>query len=534
MKGKSTQIRELEIKLRKHPEEITTAELEQVSAIWREIVDETLKNLFSVNGIELPDFPRTPEVMTMAVDKYPELRAQIDSALTQVLAERESLKAVLVSLNFSEKSFRTELLLSCGSVRSQLMNYLIGRGEFSAWAITQNNFGDYLREFQVVPYRLLAIFTQKYFEFQALSQSGIVGWFGIAKQVIVLAFIFFLPVFVFRLFKSISDRLEHFRKSIFTQSKLDYRSRTKLALWIRRLNPFLPWILAFLTLRFVESILAGTFLEPLVFLLPYFEIYVGYRVFRILLGSILTRILISRNLDALRSRQLQVEQTAKFLSVLFFAQWALLHATQDAVRKALIFNLIFDFILVFNALFLLREVLKWKDELKNLTISWANPKWTPILEKGSKGWMAIIVAPSLFALNVFYLLVLSFSEWLSQFDIGKRVFSEIFRKRLEEAAEQIDSAKSMLPADYVESFIHPKSDDIRITLQNSPLKRCLENIDSWGSGTNNNDLLLMYGNFGIGNTELMKAVEEKISKNFKTIRFSLLNESCTVRNYIVI
>ncbi len=524
LKTQSNRMKNLETKFQGNRSIISTEDLEQASEVWRKIVDDTLFNLFDVEGIELPEKPDVPDSVKLADNKYPDLQKKINDTNLIIEKERESLKAVIFDLKQSEKNFRADLLLRGGSVRSQLMNHLISTGEFSAWAFTKNKLRDYLREVQIVPFRFLAIFTQKFVEFSTLSRSGLSGWYEIAKQLFAFALLFLTPIFIFRLFRSFSERLESFRKNIFTQSNLDYRSRTRLALWIRRINPYLPWTFAFITIYLIESLLGGTFLEPLAFLLPYIEIYIGYRVFRLLLRSVMTQILVSPNLDSLKSKQSQIEESARYLSILFFTQWALLHATQDAVRQALVYNVVFDFVVVINAIIVIREIAKWKSELLQLSKTWLSPTWFQILEKYSNHFLFAFVLPVLFVLNLFHILLTGIIEWSSQFDIGKKILSELFRKRLEDAVEQNEATKKVLPLDYISQFKEGEVDNsIRISLQKSPLANCLNIIESWDKGESSDDLILLYGNYGIGKTTLINSLEGRLQEKYKCYRMSVAN-----------
>ena len=104
--------------------------------------------------------------------------------------------------------------------------------------------------------------------------------------------------------------------------------------------------------------------------------------------------------------------------------------------------------------------------------------------------------PLLFVGNLCFLALEWLYRWFSQFELGKKISSEIFKKRLEEANEGKDVQQSVLPEDYLNLFTktHLLPDDIRVSLSRSPLKSCISTINNWLKDKSNEDLLLLYGN----------------------------------------
>ena len=240
----------------------------------------------------------------------------------------------------------------------------------------------------------------------------------------------------------------------------------------------------------------------------------AYRIFRAALSSILARILLSKNLDAVRNKMARVEATAQKLSVLLFVEIAVLYATQDAVRKALIYNLLLDIIFIINLIVIAIEARSWKAELLKLTETWMKPSWVLKIEGQKNFLFEAILYPVLFGINAIYLCLKWVYGWISQFEVGKKVSSEIFKKRLEDAAGQTISTDQSVPSNYRELFLTKKiSKETRVSLTRTPLNQCISNIKSWLTEESTDDLILLYGNYGIGKSTLLDSIEDELQSD---------------------
>lgn len=498
--------------------------LEEITKVWRIVVDDTVQNLFSNQEVELPVLPAMDPTVASTMSKFEQLAEQIRTSVEEASREQVELGQVISKLRRSKQDLQVRLLLNAGRARSLVMGRLIDRGQFSVWSFLENEKADYIREVQVVPYRFLAALTEKYYDFKGYSQQGLPGWVRISKQLGLLVLIFVIPVFIFRLFDLLSNYLDQLRRNIFNSSELDFRTRTKLALWIARLNPYLPWFLAFVTVLVIQSLIEGTLLGPVALILPYINIYIVYRMFRLIFSAVLVRVLLSKSLDRVRSKQPEVQATVRRLSILFFSQWVFLHATEDVVRHALIYNMIFDLVLVIDLILIAFEARRWRDELLLLSKHWLHTSVHDRCTKNQRALVDLLLCPLLFIGNVVFLAVGWIYQWASQFEVGKRVSSEIFKKRLEDARESNESVSvSELPNDYSNLFSSqgPLEDSYRVTLSRSPLRTCIERIEKWQKTETHEDLLVLYGNFGIGKSTILDAIARHFDGQIDIRRISV-------------
>ncbi len=522
---------QIDRKIKKSPKSISLEDLNLVTRIWRRNVDEAISNLFKSDTEILEDVPTLPSEFSNS-DEREGVDEKTLSTVQSLKELRETVEDELLTLKRKERDLQSRALLNAGRVRAATMNTLIDRGTYSVWGFDRDILKDYAREVQVVPYRVLAILSEKYFDVKKMGQEGIRGWFQIVKHLFVLFIVLLLPFFLIRIFEKFSTFLENYRKQIFTRSQMDFKQKAKVAFWIGRINPYLSWIFAYLTIKISYSLLIGTLLEPLSVFLPYLNIYVLYRIFRIFFGSVLSQVLLSRNLNKVRTKQPKVQATARELSILFFAQWAFLHATEDIVRQALIYNLVFDSILSVNFLIIAFESRKWREELLSLSEQWLLSKFQQRIKNLSNLPLELIVYPILFLGNVGFLFVGWVYQWLSRFEIGKKITSEIFKKRLEEASEGVDNHNADVGVTYVEVFSDlENSNDIEINLSRNPKEKSYKFIEQWKEGTSHDDLLLIYGNYGIGKSTLLNSISTHFGDSLQVKRVDLKKKIISIKNF---
>ncbi|MCB0415606.1 MAG: hypothetical protein KDD50_14810, partial [Bdellovibrionales bacterium] len=510
MISKTNSLKEYENKIHSQSEKITIEDLDNISTIWRNVVDNTLVHLFSSHPVELDNPPTFSTKINSDGEKLLSLKNKISIGLEEIKKEKVDVELNLSKLTRSQSDISFKLLLNAGKVRADALSILIDKGVFSEWSFDPSYFLDFIREVQIVPYRLLATLTEKYYDLKSLSHMGVKGWSNIVKQLFLLIFVFYVPFLFLKLFQMFSAYLENLRKQIFTSSQIDFKKRTSFALWIGRLNPYLPWFFAYLTIQVSYKILTNTLLEPLTIFIPYLEIYVIYRAFLIFFSALLAKILLSKNLDKLRLKQSKLQLTASRLSILFFIEWAFLHAIEDAVRRALVYNLMFDLVVAINIIIVSYEARRWREELLDLSSNWLSEKLQNWLSNYSHFVSDLILFPLLFLGNLTFLVVSWAYQWITRFEVGKKLSAELFKKRLEDAHEENGGSRGDLDESYKELFFNsePLSETTRIRLGRSPLNKCIQIINNWMSGDITEDLILLYGNFGIGKSTILQALKK--------------------------
>jgi hypothetical protein len=506
-------------KLSSRPSQMSMEDYRQINQTWREIVDSALGRLFQRQNLSLPEFPKVPNAEGVNESLVEELKLRREGIYLEINRFEEKLS----ELYSKRRDKGSRSLLQAGRLRAEVMGLLIEKAEFSVWALGDSLVSDFVREFKIVPYRFIASFEEQYFKFFALSAKGIKGWVEIIWQLFLLIFVLLIPFMFLKFFRYVSSRLEQFRKDVFTNSSWSYQRRTKLALWIGRINPYVPWIFAFLALWLSEELLKGTLLDALSLFFPYLNIYVVYRMFSIAFSSLLAKLLLKRSLSNLRSKQEEVRALAFKLSVLFFTEWAILHATEDMVRRAIIYNLVYDVVLYFNLFVIAVESRKWKAELLEIAEQWLPVTLVQKFAPKRNVIVECIVSPFLFFGNSLFVVLQSFYNWVSQFEFGKQISSELFKRRLEEASA--DTETEIVNSDETYRSMFERTDEfdsqLYVRLSRSPLDRCEKIINQWKDEKTLEDLILLYGNIGIGKTTILNYLSEKFSPSTRVITIKL-------------
>lgn len=513
VKSKSQELAEIEQNLKLNHRSVVLDDFENAIEIWREVVDRSISFMFVMESPEISPPPTPDFEISQVAEKYNDILAQISAEETSYKKEVSAFEKDSLNLFKTEREMTSLLLLKAGRVRAAVMQDLLARDLFSVWSLEAEQLKDYFREVQIVPYRFVAYFATKIIELRSLSNKNIAGWVEILKQIFLLIFVFAIPFLLFKGFRLFSGYLENVRKNIFTHSQMDYRTRTKVALWIAKVNPYLPWIFAWLSIKLSHSMLQGTLLDPLTVIMPYLTVYVLYRAFLILFSATLAKTLLSRSLDSLRAKQSDIKRTAKRLSMVFFIEWLILLTTEDVVRRALVYSAVSSIVFYLNLIIIALESSRWKNELLLVSKSWLNNKIYEALSQSSSKILAYITCPLLFLGNVLFLLASTLYRFFSRFEFGKKLSSEIFKKRLEDAASDTSTASNKVSEDYKSFFNESRdvSEEIRISLSRAPVKLCLDTVNTWYTDKSHDDMLVLYGSYGIGKTSLLNTLEKKLS-----------------------
>ena len=318
-------------------------------AIWRNLVDRVFEQFAAPTNVDpLPDLPTTPTDLLTRLNDTDEA-AQYKS----VYIETENLRSLLESTRLQrfekERADLYRLLLEAGRLRSALLNQNLDAGNEQILDLTTDYFLDIGREMRIVPYQVLAIFYSKALDFRQKASSGVSGWLNITKQSLI--FILFLAVLfaAFTGLHRVSNHLDRLRNHL-VREKSNQAYARKLALWIRRGNSYVPWVIMLLGVNIAEDLVAGTDIAQISLFLPYVSYYLWYRIFLNFTLSILGLVAFSGATQSSKIEKERLQRTVKFVGIFFFVLLAILHATEDAVGEALIYRIVYDFVVYVGVL----------------------------------------------------------------------------------------------------------------------------------------------------------------------------------------
>ncbi|MCB0348913.1 MAG: hypothetical protein KDD37_08750, partial [Bdellovibrionales bacterium] len=368
LKTKQEKLAELQSDLSKVDTSVgaTSSRLEdgysKVSDIWENTVDQLLE-VFS--EMELQSTVEAPELLPQPTDSEDDQQAygsyvanykKFGSHKSQLVEERTKLLNDLKVKNF-------KLLQDAGTLRAKFLHACDQVGCDRPRGLNEKNVGILLREIRVVPLRFIAGGLSKWTEIKSKFASGLDGWIDLVRQIFILFILVVIPFFLMRILSWTSNKLDAIKKDLISKSMLDYRRRTGFAVWISRLNPFVPSVGMIISISFASSLIRDTDFKELAIFLYYFQIYYIYRAVRLLLTICLEIIFSTGSIDTVKQQKLRIKRSATKISRLVFIEFILLHITEDTVRRALAYQMFSDVIFWVNIIFIISEAGKWRNEI---------------------------------------------------------------------------------------------------------------------------------------------------------------------------
>ncbi|MCB0363047.1 MAG: hypothetical protein KDD35_10005, partial [Bdellovibrionales bacterium] len=313
--------------------------LEDVTNIWRGSADRLLDLYFSPDFSELALLPDPFLFDSLALKGLPsdiyQSFLEYQKNYENAGLRRKDLVRIRSRLIEEIKARTFHLLNSAGEKRASLLASCDQIDCPRPRGINESNILDIIREFRIVPLKFLSGTLAKWIEIKAKFFSGLDGWIDISRQIILLIILLLIPVGLIFSLDRVSRYLDGWRRNLVAQAVHDRPYYTRLAMWIVRCNPFIPFLGMIVSIEVCQSLLRGTDLRELANFLFYFELYYLYRCFRLLLGLSLDFIFSTSSIGELKNQEIRIEQSAARISRLIFFEYGLLHMTQETVRQAL-------------------------------------------------------------------------------------------------------------------------------------------------------------------------------------------------------
>lgn len=412
-----------------------------------------------------------------------------------------------------DKELHFSLLLKAGVERAKNLQACLAVNCAHVIKLTDDFLYDLIRELKIIPYRLLALGSSKSVEINELLDSGLEGWVTLVKQLFILFFVFSLPFAFYYFAHGLSQRIEKFRAQLLHSSNLSYERRTRLALWILRINPYIKWLLMYAFVDLAHGSLSQSKLAELAFIIPFLKIYFIYRISQILLHSLFSYLFQRGGLESFGEKKVKIDRSVRRISRIIFIEVIVLTAAEDLVRKAIIYTLLSQFVLYFNILFGLIEARKWKEEIWSLSDN-TLPDWAlSYVKKYKEGFLSLFITPTVAAISLVLIFIHFLTDWLFNFDFFKRIHSEIFKKRLQDASKKAHQSKSGgIPREYKDFFSldHLMEKEAFVASEEDYLKQILSHIDRWIKKEIEEDGFVLLGGKGIGKSVLLEKVFENL------------------------
>jgi hypothetical protein len=490
----------------------------EVARIWRTSADE----LFEIyRGLDLGISTDVPAPIGLK-PKDPEVQKNYDAylaSLNELTERKKTLAEDRLKFANALKAQNFQLLIDAGTFRAKLIEECDAIECERARGISAENLYDLKTEIQLVPFMLIAGAISKSLEVKSKFSSGIDGWLDLFKQLIIFVILIMTPFGLYKSLRWVSVQMDQVRKNLLSRSMMDYRRRTAIATWISRLSPFVPSLGMVLAVHIARMLLENTDLKDLSRALYYAEAYFVYRLLRNLLVIGLEILFSTQSVDRIKTQKAKIEQLAAQISRLIFAEYILLHLTEDAVRKAFAYAILARLIFWVNTGFFLYVSYLWRLEIMDSFSQRFPTIYRRLLPFENKKYFALI-PPILFFLVIGHDLFKSVSAYLIKIDLVKRLLSEVLRKKLEQV-EREKGPSGKPPADYLMAFDYylAANETIYLAPESSSPKVLVPIMKDWAAGKMTDDLAIIIGNRGMGKSTALAEIHRQ-AKDIGTIHAS--------------
>lgn len=487
----------------------------EVAVIWRELVDRIFERMADPASYEpLPQLPEEPAQLLerLANDEQAQQYAQ---AYAEVEAQYRALSAQRASRFEAERDNLYRLLLQAGQIRSQLVELNVEEGDGHVLRFSEQYFNDAALEVRVVPYHLLAAFYSKMLDFRRQVSGGIEGWLYIANQSALLLVALAFPFVIYALLRRFSNYLNELRRALI---RGDVRTRYSkgLAIWIHRLNPYVPWVMMLWGLGLLEGWVDGTAFADLSAFIPYLAYYFWYRIFLLLIFAVVGVVAHSGAMEVATAQRARIGKVARQIGIFFVTALALLHATEGVVGKALVYRAVSDVMFYVGTLVCALAAWQWRQE-----ISVAGERVLPAflarqMPRLMSGWRAFLFSLPALLLVVLARLVEFLIDWAGEFDFFKRLNAELFRRRIQNNEGDGDTAPAQavaLPPDYLTWFdlTQLAEREVFIEPDNDVVMDVTTAVESWSRKPDGEHAVVLHGDKGGGKTTLLHIIRSHIT-----------------------
>jgi hypothetical protein len=486
----------------------------KAAAIWRDLVDKIFERVADPQRYEpLPQLPALPQELLarVAADVQAVQYQQSYQAAQQQYRALSQLRAQRFD---EERDSLYRLLLQAGRLRSELLRESVAQGDLRPLQLSDEYLGDVAREIRIEPYQALAIFYSKVLEFRQKANAGLAGWIEIANQVVLFAVVVAIPFLAFYALRRFTEHLNRIRREL-VRVQAQRRNARALAIWIRRLTPYVPWGVMLLGVWVIGRMLERTAFAEMGAVLPYVAYYLWYRVFLNLLSSAVGLVAYSDTLKAAASQSGRIQHTAKRIVLFFVVALAFLHATEDVVGRALVYRLVFDFMRYAGAFVCFAAARQWRVEIAAAAGQVLPHAVAERLRRYCSGTLSWIVCLPTLMLVIAAMAIAHFQAWAGEYDFFKRMGAELFRRRIASVAGRDKHTAGVrekapgVPQDYLDWFDldAPTDPTLLVEPSNGIVEEIESTVDAWLHEEAGEHSLALYGDKGSGKSSLLRVME---------------------------
>lgn len=475
---------------------------------WRMLVDKSLKIFTQKDSdfdIEIPN-PRDLVYQLPKDLKDQKLIEDYNESVVFLKKEYDAILNLQIDLHHSNKNYQSNLLLRSGGMRSNILQKILYLEE--DFIQYDNDYvSDLVRELKLIPYRPLAIFYSKTLKYKQTIDSGFVGLVSILKQVAFLGLLILILLISKKALTKLTNLFNEFSEFCVTQS-ISIKSYEITALLLSKIAPYFKWLVLLFIFFLADIVLENTFFEELGVLIPYFQYYFLYKIFRIFAHFNLNN-LIDRNLENPADRHnfnKKIRITTKSIGIYLLGSVFILYLTQSVVRKAYFYNLTLSFFVIGLVLVLAITTSYWKTEIQKIVSNRFPEKFSAfvnqlLLTKVRSIVFSLAIMCVLIAQALLYQIV----DFLRRYDFFKNLLSQIYHKRLESAAKRVDYEQDDVVSDSYSTEFSKLSDKQEfIKIADHPYRDITDIIENWKLGKSDESSIAIHGEKGVGKTRFVE------------------------------
>jgi hypothetical protein len=494
---------------------------------WRELADSSL-SFFSRNSYwshELPNLLTLPQ-RELSQDSTRSEDGQIFVEYNQsryaLLDEYANLLSTKQQFIEASKNYQAKLLLQSGKIRASI---LLRLEQYNANQYKLNNayFADLARELKLIPYRPFATFYSKISDYRQALNSGTSGMSLIIKQLGVLLFfvgILFIGIVILR---KLIILLEGLKKHL-VKSSLYNNSHAKWAIFLSKSIPYFPWVAVIIIFELAKQVLRDSIIAEIGVVMPYFQYYFLYRIFKIFTFSTLNDLLYLDiiGLNIRTALDQRIKKFTEYLGLYLLGAISLLHLTESIVRQALVYHLIFNLFVAGFILLLLFLSGKWSKELESAVKRRLSKTTSQITRRFLQGKMSLLFALPISVLLLLNILFRKITSWLTDNDFVKRILAQSYKRKLESAAKtNVQLEENYLSNSYLKRFLIAQESEDFIEVADHPYDGIKTVLHNWQEGKNQENSMVLFGENGMGASLLLDWIKRTFANNTEIINIAI-------------
>ncbi len=413
-------------------------------------------------------------------------------------------------LKIANKNYQSDLLLKSGKLRASILQTILSFDE--DFITYDNEYFQYLvRELKLIPYQPIIVFYSKILQYRQTIDSGFTGFVYILQQ-IGLLILLIITIFISRKSLTKLTNLFNLLTQFTIKKSISDKSYIKPAIIISKITPYFKWLVLISIFTLVNVIIEKTIFAELGVLIPYFQYYFLYKIFRIFAHNGLTDIVyssINHQNQSNHSLNQKIKKTTKTLGYYLFGVVYIMHLTQSIVDKAYFYDLTLNIFLIGLVFILAIIASDWKEEIKIVAKEKLSKRSFRIINKLLSGKKSSI----LFSLPILSILVVKGSihkvtSMLGNYDFFKNILSQIYRRKLESAAKMVeqDDDSASVNDSYIDLFEKNGKNDIFIPIKNHPNEEFQTIMENWLSGKSEENSIAIHSEKGIGKTRFLEKI----------------------------